>query len=209
MIGFLHLPARIVGAAVSMMLVSVFLTVILARHGFRRAFDVPRIPRPPAMFVVLGAIWAAATIGAAGAVATARILRDHVRVDGVTRVADVRCEVPQPGRVRLTVAWAENGRSETFDGNGDACSMEVQQLSLRAPLRALDVPAVAGIERVGTAPRVDGASTSPEFWRGRRVLQMLARDARVIPIVVPPEPGARFMLVSSPDRDPTLAPSQS
>jgi hypothetical protein len=132
-------------------------------------------------------------------------------VDGITRVADLRCEAPQPGRVRLTVAWAANGRSETYGGEGAACSMEVRQLSLRAPLRALDVPAVADIERVGAAPRLDGSAKwlSPESWRGRRVLQMLARDTRVVPIVVPPQPGAHFTLVSSPDRDPTLAPSQS
>ena len=211
MIGSLHLPARIVVAGVSMMLVSVFLTVVLARYGFRRAFDVPRIPKPPAIFVVLGALWAAATIGAAGAVVTAGMLRDRVRVDGLTRLADLRCEAPQPGRVRLTVAWAANGRSETYDGEGAACSMQVRQLTLRAPLRALDVPAVADIERVGAASRVDGSTQwlSPDSWRGRRVLQALSRDARVIPIVVPPEPGARYVIVSSPDGTPALAPFPS
>lgn len=211
MLAVSNIPARMLFAAIILTSLAVLLTIVLTRLGLRRLLNVPRIPRPPAMFVVLGALWVGAVIGTAATVATAMMLRDHVRVAGPTRLADVRCEQVGPGRTRLVVRLPATGSTEAYDGEGNVCSVAVRQVTLRAPLRALDVPAVARLERVGAAQR-DGSGPNwldPGTWSGRSLFRALALDARLVPLSVPPQPGAEFSILLRPDGLPALAASQT
>ncbi len=204
-------PAKLIAASVVTALITVVLSAILAWHGMRRALDMPRIPRPQGMYWALALGWGIAATGCLATVMTAVLLRDHTRVDGLTAIGKVRCEVTGKGRVRLEVDTGPAllaGR-EQYDLDGDTCQVSVRQIELRPGLQVLGVPALARVDGVGptTRPGMNPTWLRPQTPLGDRVLELVVRQTRAMPIVVPADPKQKFLLMATPDRDVVLQPS--
>jgi hypothetical protein len=208
---FSDAPAKLLATSVVTALITIFLSIILVWHGMRRALDVPRIPKPAGMYWALAIGWGIAATGCLATVMTAFLLRDHTRVAGRTPIGKVRCEMTAKGRVRLEVDTGPAllaGR-EVYDLDGDACRLSVRQIELRPGLEVLGVPALARVDGVGPSgrPAMNPAWLRPETPVGNRVLGLVVRQTRAMPVVVPADPKQQFLLVATPDQQVVLQPS--
>jgi hypothetical protein len=187
------------------------LTLLLGWHGMRRLFGVPRVPRPRAMYVVLGGFWLALVVGCSAALATIALLRDYRRVDGPTQLAEVSCAPVGQDRAQLQLRPAAPAAPERYDVEdvrGDACIVWVNLVELRAGLGRLGVHALSRVESVGLTarPAANPGWLTPHPRRTRGFVDLVVRKAETIPIAVPRDAGARRVLVSS-QSGPTLQQS--
>ena len=186
-----QLPGRlIVGALVVMGLAALFSAVLLW-HACRRVFDVPRVPRPQALYWVMTASWAVLVTASVAIVVTALLLRDHQRLAGRTQIGELRCETTQPGHVRVEfkAGTAPENMLERYDMEGDACRVSVQEVELRPGLKPFGVHALARVD-VGSLAR----SPAQPSW----LMPLVVRSTRAVPVVVPADSTQRFMLMLSP-----------
>lgn len=189
---------------------AVLLAVVLGWHALRRLFNVPRVPRPRAMYVVLVALWAAVVALSGAAVAMALLLRDHQAADGRTRLGEVRCQVLGADRVEveLTAVPARVGDPERYQVAGDSCLISVvlvdlrPQLSILGPTRLWRIAGVGSQASARLRPSVNPEWLTPDGWPHLRPVNLLVAGTRQISLPVPAG-GERFYLLTSPD-GPTL-----
>jgi hypothetical protein len=198
-----QVPGRLLFGAFLCGALAAVVTVLLAWHWLRRVLGVPRVPRPPAMYVVLGGFWVALLAGGAAAVVTIALLRDYRRVDGPTQLAEVRCAPIGQDRAQLELRpAASSGPPERYEIQGaGACVVWVNQVVLRPGLEPLGLRALSRVESVGATAR---PATNPRWLTPRpqpagRLVDMVVRSTETIPIEVPPNAAARVIIVSSPN----------
>ena len=181
---------KLVSTAVIGLFAVAVLTALLGWHGLRRLLDVPRVPRPRALYLALGAVWVGlVTIGSMAA-GTLLLLRDHQRVDPGTRLADVRCEQNGPDHVQAELKMPLAASPELYDFAGAACQVWVRQVQLRPGLGLLGVRVLSRIESVGPVRR---PVVNPE----RGWLDLVARRVETISVAVPADAQVHSVLVSS------------
>jgi hypothetical protein len=208
---FSDAPATLVaGAAVAIVLTAV-VSALLAWHGLRRVLDIPRVPRPRAMYWALAVVWAVLATACAGTVMAAFLLRDHERLVGRTQIGELRCEATGPGRVRVELKTAKPSgpAAERYDIDGDACVVSVREVELRPGLRALGIHDLARVYGVGpeALPTAGPSWLTLDTAGGARLLGLVVRRTHAVPVVVPADPKQRFVLVAAPGRDPVLEPA--
>lgn len=209
-----HVPGRMVGAMVAALLMTAALTALLFWHWLRRAMDVPRVPKPRAMYGALALGWAGLATLTAAVLVTAFLLRDHQRVAGATPLAVLRCEPIGPGRLRMEILPLNASATRTpehYELEGAACPASVVEVELRPGLRALGVPALARIDAVGpfARSRTNPGWLTPGAPRRPDVTALVVRQSRVVQVLVPPEPGRQFVLTAAPGQEPALSPASA
>jgi hypothetical protein len=208
----LHLsdvPTRLVGGVLVAGLLLALFSGVLAWHGLRRLMDVPRVPRPRAMYLVLAAMWGLTATACAATAIAVLLLRDHQRLDGRTQIGQVRCEPATPGHVRLEVTAASSSTSsstpERYDIAGDSCTVSVREMELRPGLQALGLSTVARVHGVGPSARPEA---SPAWLIGSRLLGLVVRRTQASSVVVPADSKQRFVLFATPGHDVVLEPAR-
>jgi hypothetical protein len=208
-------PAKLLAGALAALALLVLCSAVLAWHGLRRVLDIPRVPRQRGIYWTLALTWGLAAAASAVTLMAALLLRDHQRLDGPTRIGELRCETAGPGRVRLELRAAapSSAGPERYDVAGDACVVSVREVELRPGLRAFGVRALARVDGVGASARPTASPRwlTPDTAVGSRLLGLVVLRTRAVPVVVPPDPKQRFVLVATPgsDLDLTLAPERS
>jgi hypothetical protein len=189
---FSQVPLKLFCVALFGLATVAFLTVLLGWHGLRRLLDVPRVPRPRAMYLALVALWIAVVTIGATSVATIVLLRDHRRIDAPTTLGDVRCEAIGSDHVRVELRTSLAAAPERYEGPGDAaaCTVWVRQVELRSGLGVLGVRVLSRIESVG--PR-----RLPAAVDGHRFIDLVARRTEAVPVAVPLDAQVHSVLVSS------------
>ena len=202
-----QVPGTLLASVVVGGVLAVTLTVLLGWHAARRLFDIPRVTKPPAMYVALGGFWMALVAGCAAAIATIVLLRDYRRVDRPTELAEVRCAPAGQNRVQMELRPGPLAPTERYEVEGDACIVWVNQVELRPGLGALGVRALSRVEGVGTfaRPAMNPNWLTPRARQGR-VMKLLVRRAETVAVPVPVSAGARVVLMSSPG-GPAIQPS--
>ena len=195
-----QVPGKLLGGVVLGVLVLVALTLLLAWHGLRRVFDVPRVPRPRAMYVALGAVWLTLATACAGALGAIVLLRDYRNVDRPTELAEVRCAAVDDGRMRLDLHAASVAAPETYQIEGDVCVIWVKQVELRPGLQRLGIRALSRVEGVGALvrPAANPDWLTPQPRGAGRLVNLVVRDTRTVPVAIPIDAPTRTVLISSP-----------
>lgn len=206
-----HAPRGLLAAALIATALMMVVSSVLVWHGLRRALDVPRVPRPPGIYLALALAWGALALGSAATIMTALLLRDHRPLTGRTQVGELRCQPTADGHVRLEIAPAGSSFSdplERYEGQGEACVVSVTEVALRPGLRALGLGALARIESVGTAPRptANPAWLTPVPAGAAGLLGLVVQHTRAVQIVVRADSNQRFVIVAAPGQDPALQP---
>ena len=195
-----QVPGRLLGALLLAVPLVAGLTALLTWHAVRRVFDVPRVPRPPAMYVVLGGCWLALVLACTSAIGAIALLRDYRSVDRPTPLAQLRCAALGDARVRLELQTGSSAAPEHYDVAGDSCIVWVDQVELRPGLQPFGIRALSRVESVGSVARPannpDWLTPRPPSPRG--FMSLVVRRAARIPIVVPRDAEARLVLSSSP-----------
>jgi hypothetical protein len=187
-----QVPVKLVCSALLGLAAVAFLTVLLGWHALRRLLDVPRVPRPGAMYLVLGALWIGVVAIGAASVATILLLRDHRRIDAPTTLGDVRCEAIGSDHVRVELRTSPTAAPQRYDVAGDAaaCTVWVRQVELRSGLGLLGVRVLSRIEGVGP-------TRLPAAGEGNRFIDLVARRSEAFPVTVPLDAQLHSVLVSS------------
>ena len=203
-----QVPNKLLGGAIVGVALLAVLTVVLAWHGLRRVFDLPRVPKPRAMYVVLGGSWLALVMVCSAAIGAIALLRDYRHVDRPTQLAEVRCAVADLDRLELELRPPSSATPERYGVAGDTCIVWVKQVELRPGLGGLGLRALSRVEGVGPVvrPAANPGWLTPQPQRARRLLDLFVRHTTTVPVSVPLDPRARLVLVSSPT-GPTLQPS--
>jgi hypothetical protein len=187
-----QVPLKLLCAALFGLAAIAFLTLLLGWHALRRMLDVPRVPRPGAMYLALGTLWIGVVALGATSVATIGLLRDHRRIDAPTTLGDVRCEPAGPDHVRVELRTSAAAAPERYELPGDAtaCTVWVRQVELRTGLGMLGVRVLSRIERVGPV-------LLPAAVQGHRFIDLVARRTEALPVAVPLDAQMHSVLVSS------------
>ena len=205
-----HTPSRLIIGALAGAAVAVLLTALLGWHAIRRLFNVPRVPRAPAMYVVLVALWTAVLAVSCAAVAMAFLLRDHQPVEGPTRLAELRCQAVGPNRVQVELRAAPVRKTagaadpERHEVPGDACVVSVVLVDLRPTLSFLGPIHLARIGRAGSPasarerPSINPRWLMPLAPPGIAPVDLLVQGVREFSLRLPAG-GDRFYLTASPD----------
>ena len=203
-----HTPSRLIAGALAGAALALLLAVVLGWHALRRLFNVPRVPRPPAMYVVLVALWTAVAALSGAAVAMALLLRDHRATDVRARLAEVHCQTLGPDRVQVELkaapALAGVADPERYEVPGDSCVVSVVLVDLRPGLHILGPTRLLRFSGVGSqASTRERPSLNPDWLTPRapgRLLpvNLLVQDARTVSLPVPAG-GERFYLLALPD----------
>jgi hypothetical protein len=203
-----QVPAKLLCSALVGVALVAGLTLLLAWHGMRRLFGVPRVPRPRAMYVALGGFWIALAAGFSAVIVTIALLRDYRRVDGPTTLAEVRCLPVGLDRLELELRPAPLARPERYDVEGDTCVVWVKQVELRPGLGRLGLRALSRVDGVGpiARPSANPDWLTPRPQRARRLVNLVVRSSATVPVAVPLDARARLTIVSSPN-GPTLQQS--
>ena len=206
---FAQVPGTLLCGALVVMAMAAAMTVMLAWHGLRRVFGVPRVPRPRAMYVVLGGFWLALVAACSAAVATIALLRDYRPVDRATALADVRCAPLGLDRAEAELRPAPPAAPERYQVEGDACIVWVNQVELRPGLGRLGVRTLSRVEGVGPIPRPgtnpDWLTPRPDGPRG--LVNLIVRKTETVPVSVPLDARARQTIVASPSGPPVIQQS--
>ena len=203
-----QVPNKLLGGAIFGVVLLAVLTVVLAWHGLRRLFDMPRVPKPRAMYVVLGGSWLALVAVCSAAIGAIALLRDYRQVDRPTQLAEVRCVVADLDRLELELRPPSSATTERYDmANGDNCIVWVKQIELRPGIGGLGLRALSRVEGVGPVvrPAANPSWLTPQPQRARRLVDLFVRHTTTVPVSVPLDQRARLVLVSSP-AGPTLQP---
>ena len=189
-------------------LVGVVLFLWLTSRALGRLFDRPRVPLGAGTYFMLTVLCAGALAVGGAAFATTRLLRDHARLEGHVRLAELSCEQAAPGHVRISFtpadASAESSdrreRSEPIDSAGATCVVWADLIRLRTLPSRLGVSTLVRVSRVGETERpshnpewLSTASTAPPF-----PLQLIIRDAQTTSVAAAPDPRAVYQVVASP-----------
>ena len=202
-----QVPNKLLWGAIAGVALLAVLTVVLAWHGLRRLFDLPRVPKPRAMYVVLVGSWLALVTVCSAAIGAIALLRDYRQVDRPTQLAEVRCAVADLDRLELELRPPSSPTPERYNFAGDTCIVWVKQVELRPGLGGLGLRALSRIEGVGPVVR-------PAANPGWLTPQATTRAPAGRPLRSPHDDGsrggaarpqARLVLVSSPT-GPTLQP---
>ena len=205
-----HTPSRLIIGALAGAAVAILLAALLGWHALRRLLNVPRVPRPPSMYVVLVALWTGVVGLAGAAVAMALLLRDHQPVETPTRLAEVRCQAVGPDRVQLELRAAVAGKTasaadpERYEVSGDACVVSLVLVELRPSLGFLGPTHLLRIGGVGSSasarerPSMNPSWLTPRAQSGMAPIDLLVQGARTVSLPVPAG-GDRFYLTASPD----------
>jgi hypothetical protein len=183
-------------------LVGLVLFLWLALRGLARLFDRPRVPLGPATYIILVALCGGMLTVGGAAYGIARLLRDHARLEGRVRLAELRCEKAGPGHVRITFAPSNSGTSpERIDSVGSACLVSADLVRLRSWPSRLGVSALVRVTKVGEAERpsqnpvwLSTASTAPQW-----PMSLMIRDAQTTSVAAAPDARAVYQVVASPD----------
>ena len=203
-----QVPNKLLGGAIVGVVLLAALTLLLAWHGLRRLFDMPRVPKPRAMYVVLAGSWLALVTVCSAAIGAIALLRDYRQVDRPTQLAEVRCVVADLDRLELELRSPASPRPERYDVAGNACIVWVKQVELRPGLGRLGLRALSRVEGVGPVvrPAANPGWLTPQPQRAGRLVDLFVRHTATVPVTVPLDQQARLVLVSSPT-GPTLQPS--
>ena len=195
-----QVPGKLLCSALVVMAMVAALTVLLGWHGLRRLFGVPRVPRPRAMYVVLGGFWIALILVCSAAVAMIALVRDYQPVDRMTQLAEVRCAPVGLDRAEAELRPAPPATPERYQIEGDACIVWVNHVELRTGIARLGVHALSRVEGVGPIPRPgtnpDWLTPRPQGPRG--LVGLIVRRAEMVPVAVPLDARGRITIVSSP-----------
>jgi hypothetical protein len=204
-------PARLIGSVLGAAVLLAVFSGVLAWHGLRRLMDVPRVPRPRAMYLALIGMWGLAATACAATAIAVLLLRDHQRLDGRTQIGEVRCERTQPGHVRMQVkaAASPSGSPESYDIAGDTCMVSVREVELRPGLQALGVGTLARVDGVGsvTRPAANPSWLTPATAARSRLLGLVVRRTEAVSVVVPAD-SRQHAVVAAPGRAVVLEPAE-
>jgi hypothetical protein len=189
-----QVPMKLIVAAVVGLTAAAFLTGFLGWHAVRRLLDVPRLTRPAAMYVALGALWSGAALLGLMSVAAIFLMRDHQRIDAPTALAEVRCEAVGADHVRVELRTSLVAPPERYDLPGNTCTVSVRQLELRPVVGVLAAPVLSRVEGVGPIPRP--ASGPRWITPGGRLVDLVARRSEAIQVAVPVDAQVHSVLVS-------------
>jgi hypothetical protein len=178
----------------------------LAWRALRRMVNSPRVPLGAATYVILTALCGGLLTVGGAAYGISRLLRDHARLDGRVRLAELRCEKTAPGRVRITFApWGTSApspdRSEQIESNGSDCRVSADLVRLRALPSRLGVSALVRVSRVGesTVPAQNPEWLQPGHAVPAWPLALVVRDSQTSSVAALPDARAVYHLVASPD----------
>jgi hypothetical protein len=193
-------PANLVVGALVVGGLALLLAALLGRQVLRRLLRVPRIPRAGLTYALLGALWVGLGVSCAVVALAALMLRDYQRVDGRTPLAEVRCEVVAPGRLRAEVSTPPSAPSERYDIVGDGCVVSLVDVDLRPALRPLGLRELSRVVAVGSLNRrhANPDWLLPEPAGARKLVAVLARGAHQVRVSVPAGAQERLVLVASP-----------
>jgi len=189
--------------------VGLILFLWLAWRALRRLFNSPRVPLGAATYVILTALCGGLLTVGGAAYGISRLLRDHARLEGRVRLAELRCEKAAPGRVRITFApWGSSApapeRTEQIESAGSDCRVSADLVRLRALPSRLGVSALVRVSRVGESNR---PTLNPEWLQpshasaslGRWPLALVVRDSQTSSVAAPADSRATYHLVASPE----------
>jgi hypothetical protein len=182
-------------------LAGLMLFLWLAGRALRRLFDRPRVPLGAATYVIVTAVCGSLLTVGGVAYGITRLLRDHARLEGRVRLAELRCEQAAPGHVRITFSPVDPAfQAERFDSVGSSCLVSADLVRMRALPSRLGVRAMVRVTRVGEASR---PTQNPEWLRpGSPVapwaMGLMVRDAQAASVAAPPDAGV-YHLVASPE----------
>lgn len=209
---FSALPGKLVAGTVVAFALTAALTILLLWHAVRRALDVPRITRPPAMYGTLTVAWVGLAAMTVAVVLAGALLRDHQRLAGPTDLAVVRCQPNGAGRLRMEVlplGSRQAAAPEVYDLDGQSCAASVVEIEVRPGVRVLGIPGLARLDAVGpfTRPRTNPAWLTPGSPQAE-LTSFVVRQSRVVHVVIPPDPARRFVLTATPGQDASLREAQ-
>jgi hypothetical protein len=183
-------------------LVGAILFLWLASRALGRLFDRPRVPLRAATYVVLtGLCGALLTVGGV-AYGIVRLLRDHARLEGRVRLAELRCEKGAPGHVRITFSPVDTTvQPESIDSVGSACLVSADLVRMRALPSRLGVSALVRVTRVGEASR---PTHNPEWLRPGSpqapwAMGLVVRDSQAASVAAAPDAKTVYQVVASPE----------
>jgi hypothetical protein len=202
-------PATLLAFALFAMALLAFVSGVLGWHGLRRAFGVPRVPRPRAMYCALALAWGLLLTASAATAMSALLLRDHDRLDGPTEIGEVACEPTTEGHSRVeirTVGGARLGNPERYEVVGDSCTLSVKEIDFRPGLRPLGLRALARVDEVGSVvrPTANPIWLTPTAAARSRVLGLVVEQTRAFRMTVPAGVNQRFVVVATPGQEPAL-----
>jgi hypothetical protein len=200
-----QVPAKLWCVAAIAVVALAAVTVVLAWHALRRLLGVPRVPRPPATYLALSALWVVLVASCSATLAMILLLRDHHRVDAHTELADVRCEAVGPDQLRMELRTSHATTPEWYELRGGACLVSVKQVRLWPGFALLGVGGLSRIDSVGSLAR-QGANPEwlmPRASAERRLIDLVVRKTEAVDVEVPPDTSSRAVLVTSPS-GPTL-----
>ncbi len=174
-----HTPSRLIIGATVGALIAVLLAGLLGWHALRRLFNVPRVPRPKAMYVVLQAVGAGRVQVELTASPPAKGAPDPERYE----IPGDSCLVS----VVLVDLWPS--------------------LRILGPTRLWRVAGVGSQANARARPSVNPDWLTPRASQGLTPVDLLVHDARKVSLPVPAG-GERFYLLASPD-GPALEKAQS
>jgi len=207
-----HTPATLLATALVAMALLTFVSGVLGWHALRRAFDVPRVPRPRAMYFALALAWGLLLTASAATAMSALLLRDHDRVDGPTAIGELACQPTTQGHSRVevnTTGRSRLGNPETYEVAGDSCTVSVKEVDFRPGLRPLGLRALARVDGVGSVvrPGVNPLWLTPRAAARPGLLGLVVGQTRTFRMTIPAGSNQRFVVVAAPGQDPVLRPA--
>jgi hypothetical protein len=205
-------PAAFTASVLATVVLTAAVSAVLVWHGLRRLLDVPRIPRPRALYWVMTFAWGLLGTACVATVMAALLLRDHKRLDGRTEIGVIRCEATAPGQVRVEVKTptSSTAAAERYDVAGETCVVSVKEIELRPALQALGVRALVRVDGVGSVvrPAAGPSWLAPDrAGGGAGLFGLVIRRTHAASVVVPADPSRRFVVVARPGQEPVLEPS--
>jgi hypothetical protein len=172
-------------------------------HAGRSLVDQPRVPRSRATYGFYTMLCVVLLAGAGVSFGLQRLMRDHARLDGKTRMAEVRCERAGAGKVRLTYAAANAPAARaSVESAGSSCELAADLVTMRSFMRRLGMGNLVRVTRLGgeaRPPENPGWLTPDVRSPSALPLRLLVHDAREATVSLPPDDKAVFHLVASPE----------
>lgn len=177
-----------------------FLWLFLRALG--RLFDRPRVPLGAATYAVMTVLCAGLLGLGAVAYGITQLLRDHARLEGRVRLAELRCETAAPGYVRITFSPVDGKvPPQRIDSPGTACVVSADLVRMRALPSRLGVSAMVRVTRVGEA---SPPLQNPEWLRPGNTaapwpLGLVVRGSHAASVAAAPDARAVYQVVASPE----------
>jgi hypothetical protein len=151
------------------------------------------------MYVLMVVLWGGLLAALGATTLLAFMLRDYAPVDGLTPLAELRCEAATPGHLGAEVLALPSRTLEFYDVPGEACVVSVVEVELRPWLRPLGLRRLWRVDAVGSfsLPRATSEWLTRPGQR-RHLVDLLVRGTRNVSLVAPATPHQRFLIVPSP-----------